>query len=226
MRPISWHQPQRAHPRHRRSGWPGATGIAVRIRRYFLHLAAVKPVPAEEEDGRWSAIEWLMWQMGGVGPSFSQAFHFLHQHPDDAPAEDIAMGATATAGGTGCAGVWTGACRKTVIWQARIYRRRHRGISRSRCTGGSNWIWENAASATLVTILAETRRQAWYGRAHARRNRGPCLDERPSSERTLRVAKTRRDHSTRFAEALSSWASSRWSSRSLTSMWLRLTSNE
>ena len=45
-----------------------------------------------EEDGRWSAIEWLMWQMGGVGPSFGQAFHFLHQHPDDAPAEDIAYG--------------------------------------------------------------------------------------------------------------------------------------
>ncbi|MGB0632492.1 MAG: glutathione S-transferase family protein [Alphaproteobacteria bacterium] len=48
-------------------------------------------LPANE-DGRWTAIEWLMWQMGGVGPNFGQAFHFLHQHPDDAPQKDIVYG--------------------------------------------------------------------------------------------------------------------------------------
>lgn len=28
-------------------------------------------------DGRWPAIEWLMWQMGGVGPMFGQVHHFV-----------------------------------------------------------------------------------------------------------------------------------------------------
>ena len=40
--------------------------------------------------GRWTAIQWLMFQMGGVGPMFGQAFHFLHQHPPDASAGDVA----------------------------------------------------------------------------------------------------------------------------------------
>ena len=28
-------------------------------------------------DERWPAIEWLMWQMGGVGPMFGQVHHFV-----------------------------------------------------------------------------------------------------------------------------------------------------
>lgn len=29
------------------------------------------------EDDRWRAIEWVMWQMGGLGPMLGQAHHFL-----------------------------------------------------------------------------------------------------------------------------------------------------
>jgi len=34
---------------------------------------------------RYRVIEWLMWQMGGVGPMIGQAHHFLRQNPGKAP---------------------------------------------------------------------------------------------------------------------------------------------
>lgn len=34
---------------------------------------------------RWTTIEWLMWQMGGIGPFLGQAHHFLHFNPGRAP---------------------------------------------------------------------------------------------------------------------------------------------
>jgi len=37
---------------------------------------------AGDDDGRWKTIEWLMWQMGGVGPMLGQAHHFVHFNPD------------------------------------------------------------------------------------------------------------------------------------------------
>ncbi|HEY5608358.1 MAG TPA: glutathione S-transferase N-terminal domain-containing protein [Alphaproteobacteria bacterium] len=42
--------------------------------------------------GKYDAIQWLMLQMGGIGPMFGQAFHFRHQTPGDAPADAIAYG--------------------------------------------------------------------------------------------------------------------------------------
>ena len=39
--------------------------------------------------GYWTAIQWTHWQMGAVGPSFGQAFHFLHQHQPDALENDL-----------------------------------------------------------------------------------------------------------------------------------------
>lgn len=38
-----------------------------------------------EGEERWRTIEWLMWQMGGVGPMIGQAHHFLFNHPGVAP---------------------------------------------------------------------------------------------------------------------------------------------
>ncbi len=34
---------------------------------------------------RWRMIEWLMWQMGGLGPMLGQAHHFLRHNPGKAP---------------------------------------------------------------------------------------------------------------------------------------------
>ncbi len=32
-------------------------------------------------EAHWRVIEWLMWQMGGVGPMLGQAHHYLHFNP-------------------------------------------------------------------------------------------------------------------------------------------------
>ena len=34
---------------------------------------------------RYRTLEWLLWQMGGVGPMFGQAHHFLFQPKEDVP---------------------------------------------------------------------------------------------------------------------------------------------
>lgn len=42
-----------------------------------------------EGEGRYRAIEWLMWQMGGAGPMLGQVHHFAKFNPGKAPyAED------------------------------------------------------------------------------------------------------------------------------------------
>ena len=35
--------------------------------------------------GRYDAIQWLMWQMGGLGPMAGQAHHFMNYAPEDVP---------------------------------------------------------------------------------------------------------------------------------------------
>lgn len=43
----------------------------------------------QDPDDKWSTVEWLMFQMGGVGPMFGQCHHFTKYNPGKAPyAED------------------------------------------------------------------------------------------------------------------------------------------
>ena len=39
----------------------------------------------EEPRGRYGVLQWLMFQMGGVGPMLGQAHHFLQYAPEDVP---------------------------------------------------------------------------------------------------------------------------------------------
>ena len=55
------------------------TGITMMESGAILLYLAEKAgmlLPGEPKD-RWKAVEWLMWQMGGVGPMLGQAHHFL-----------------------------------------------------------------------------------------------------------------------------------------------------
>ncbi|MCF8466941.1 MAG: glutathione S-transferase N-terminal domain-containing protein [Sneathiella sp.] len=54
------------------------------IMLYLSKKAGGKFVPAEEV-AYWRMMEWLMWQMGGIGPMLGQAHHFLRFNPGKAP---------------------------------------------------------------------------------------------------------------------------------------------
>ena len=51
----------------------------------LLYLARKYGRMLPEGEERWRAIEWLMWQMGGLGPMLGQAHHFLKFNPGKAP---------------------------------------------------------------------------------------------------------------------------------------------
>ena len=49
----------------------------------YLAKKTGKFIPQDEE-GYFRCVEWLMWQMGGLGPMLGQAHHFLHFNPGKA----------------------------------------------------------------------------------------------------------------------------------------------
>jgi GST-like protein len=63
------------------------TGVSLMESGAILLYLAEKTnrlIPSEG-DVRWHVLEWLMWQMGGIGPFLGQAHHFLHYNKGKAP---------------------------------------------------------------------------------------------------------------------------------------------
>lgn len=50
----------------------------------YLAARSGRFMPADGDD-YWTAVEWLMWQMGNFGPMLGQAHHFLYFHSGEAP---------------------------------------------------------------------------------------------------------------------------------------------
>ena len=63
------------------------TGIALMESGAMLMYLAKKAgqLLSDDEATYWQTIQWLMWQMGGVGPMLGQVHHFTKYNPGKAP---------------------------------------------------------------------------------------------------------------------------------------------
>ena len=64
---------------------PGGKPIAMMESGAILIYLAEKTKKFFPEKNRYQVLQWLMFQMGGVGPMFGQAHHFLRQAPEQIP---------------------------------------------------------------------------------------------------------------------------------------------
>ena len=57
------------------------TGIQMMETGAIMMYLAEKHDRFIPKDDRWATIEWLMWQMGGIGPMLGQVHHFVKYNP-------------------------------------------------------------------------------------------------------------------------------------------------
>ena len=67
------------------SDGPGGKPIAMMESGAILIYLAEKTKKFFPEKNRYQALQWLMFQMGGVGPMFGQAHHFMRAKKDEVP---------------------------------------------------------------------------------------------------------------------------------------------
>ena len=88
---------------------------------------------AKSGQGRYVALQWLMFQMGGVGPIFGQVHHFLRAAKEPVPYA-IERYTRRRSASTACS---TPACRRTNIWPMNTRSPTSRPIPGSPATSGT-----------------------------------------------------------------------------------------
>ncbi|MGF1525689.1 MAG: glutathione S-transferase family protein [Candidatus Competibacterales bacterium] len=65
----------------------GETGLSLMESAAILYYLAEKSgqLLPKTEESRWRALEWMMFQMGGIGPMLGQTHHFVKFNPGKAP---------------------------------------------------------------------------------------------------------------------------------------------
>ena len=77
-------QPQQQDSRRSSTAIPASSLMELGAIMIYLADKTGKFLPQQGEP-RYRVIEWLMWQMGGIGPMLGQAHHFLHFNKGKAP---------------------------------------------------------------------------------------------------------------------------------------------
>lgn len=102
---------------------------------------------------RWRVIEWLMWQMGGLGPMLGQAHHFLFYHPGKAPYAEERFAAEAR--------------RLYEVLDSRLEGREHIAGAYS-IADIAAWPWVARFSRQRIDLAQYPNVLAWYLRLAAR----------------------------------------------------------
>ena len=81
-------QPEQQDPRHHRSGRPrrhSRSRCSSRARSWSTWRARPAASCPQDVRGRYEVLQWLMFQMGGVGPMLGQNHHFRQYAPEKLP---------------------------------------------------------------------------------------------------------------------------------------------